>query len=234
MPRRMFLLAITAAAVMMTPELAAAARSEPRGATDRVRLYGDLTVDGVPLDARFLGAVVLRGDLVSPCQFTIPTVVDGMYEIYVFSERETTGCGARGARVALWTYVNDAQLYSNETFDWPGNGRTTRFDATFSTATPRGAVPELTVFSGEVDDGNGKQAAGGTRIEAHIDGTLCGVGSVRRTGSFTGYVLSVVGPASVPGCTLGATIEFLIDGRPAIATAINGAQVDGALDLTVR
>jgi hypothetical protein len=229
-----FLVACTAAAVMLTVGIAGAARSAPTGARDRLHLYGDLTVDGEPLNSRFLGAVVVRGDLVSPCQFTIPTVVDGKYDIYVFGRKETAGCGARGAQIALWTYVSETQLYTNDTFEWPGNGKTTRFDATFSAATPNGAVPELTIFSGEVYDRDGGELPGGTRIEAYVGDTRCGVGSVRRTGEFTGYVLAVVGPDSVPECALGATIEFLIDGRPAIATAINGEQVDDDLDLALR
>jgi len=80
----------------------------------------------------------------------------------------------------------------------------------------------------------GGELPGSTRIEARVGDTRCGVGSVRRTGEFTGHILAVVGPDSVPECALGATIEFRIDGRPAIATAVNSAQGDDALDLTVR
>ena len=204
------------------------------GERDRVHLYGALTVDGAPLDAEFLGAVVLRAHLVSPCQVTIPTVAGGKYDLEVFAKKETAGCGARGTRVALWTYVGETQVYSAETFEWPGNGKTARFDASFSTAAPNGGVPALTVFSGEVYDGDGSEVASGTRVEAYIGQDRCGVGSVRRGNDFSGYILAVVGPDAAPGCELGASVEFRIDGRPAAETAVNGQELDDALDLTVR
>jgi hypothetical protein len=46
--------------------------------------------------------------------------------------------------------------------------------------------------------------------------------------------MAVVGPASVAGCDLGATLRFRIDGRPAIDTARNEPGRDTALDLTLR
>jgi hypothetical protein len=51
--------------------------------------------------------------------------------------------------------------------------------------------------------------------------TLCGVASVRTSGDFTGFSLSVVGPDSVAGCARGATVTFRVDGRPAATTAVN-------------
>ena len=76
-------------------------------------------------------------------------------------------------------------------------------------------------------------AAGGTRIEAFVGGTRCGVASVRRTGSFSGFSLDVVGPDSVPGCTGGATLRFRVGGHPAIDTAVNAVDGRPSLDLTL-
>jgi hypothetical protein len=57
---------------------------------------------------------------------------------------------------------------------------------------------------------------------------------VRRTGSFLGYIVDVVGPESIPGCARDATISFRVNGRPAIETATNGSRESrGLTDLTV-
>ena len=58
--------------------------------------------------------------------------------------------------------------------------------------------------------------------------------SVRRTGSFSGFILEVVGPDSVPGCARGSTITFRVNGRRALDTAVNEPDRSGTLDLTVR
>lgn len=229
MRRLVIACALAVVTVAMGPAAAA-----PSGERDRVHLFGSLSVDGAPLDAEFLGAVVLRANLVAPCQVTIPTVASGKYDIEVFAKKETAGCGARGARIALWTYVGETQVYTVETFRWPGNGTTARFDASFATATSNGGVPTLTVFSGEVRERDGSEVASGTRVDAYIGEERCGVGSVRRGADFNGYIVAVVGPDATPGCKLGAPIEFRIDGRPASETATNGRELDDALDLTVR
>jgi hypothetical protein len=57
---------------------------------------------------------------------------------------------------------------------------------------------------------------------------------VRRTGNFSGFILNVAGPASVPGCARGATLTFRIDGRPALETAVNRPGAQPTLDLTLR
>ena len=63
--------------------------------------------------------------------------------------------------------------------------------------------------------------------------TRCGVTSVRRTGSYSGFTLNVVGPDAVPGCVRGATITFRVSGRRALDTAVNDPRRSGSLDLTV-
>lgn len=98
----------------------------------------------------------------------------------------------------------------------------------------RRAVAYKTEFAGEVFTPDGRQLPGGTRVDAYIGERRCGVASVRRTGSFSGFILYVVGPDSVPGCTAGGTIRFRAGGRPVLDTAVNEAERSGRLDLTVR
>jgi pimeloyl-ACP methyl ester carboxylesterase len=211
------------------------AADEVRGARSRAILRGNLTLDGEPFDAEFLGATVQRNGMTSPCQYTLPTVDNGRYEITVFADAEVRGCGAKGAQIVLWTYSEDEQLFTTETLPWPGNGRTATIDAHFSTAQPHGAAPPRVELAGEVYDRAGNHLPAGTRVEAYVGETRCGIGTVRRTGSFAGYLLAVAGPASIPGCERGATLTFRINGRPAVETAVNerGGRED-LMDLSLQ
>ncbi|MGZ4689948.1 MAG: hypothetical protein ACXVKA_02985 [Acidimicrobiia bacterium] len=190
------------------------------GARRRVVVHGRLTVDGRPFDARWVGAVVSRDGLVTPCQYTLPSVNRGRYTITVLASSDSTGCGAPGAKVLLWTFSGETQLWSVDELTWPRTRRV-RFDASFSSTAPAGASVPTTEFSGEVFRSNGRRVAPGTKVAAYIGTTRCGVASVRNGGSFFGYILSVVGPGSIPGCTTGATIQFRVNGRPATETAVN-------------
>jgi hypothetical protein len=204
------------------------------GARDRVVLRGSLTVDGAPLDAQFLGAVVLRDGLTAPCQLTLPPVANGTYEITIAADAEVRGCGGPDARIVLWTFAQNQKLYSREAAAWPGGGRQATFAATFSTTAPQGVAPPTIDFSGGIYRPDGRHLPPGARVEAYVGDTLCGVGSVRRTGSFLGYILDVAGPESVAGCTRGAKIEFRVDGKAAVETAVNGPRSNGSMtDLTV-
>jgi hypothetical protein len=203
------------------------------GFDDRVVVRGRATVDGAPFDARFLGATVERNGLITPCP-GLTAVKDGRYEITVMADAEAKGCGANGAQIILWTFVDDEQLHSTETVRWPGNGRTATFDARFSTAAPDGAAPQTVGFVGEVYDRHGRHLPPGTRVEAYVGDTRCGVASVRRTGSFSGYSLGVVGPDSVAECAAGATLTFRIGGKPAAETAVNEPGSERSLDLSPR
>jgi len=192
------------------------------GAADRVVVRGTLTIDGQPFDADFLGAVVRKDGLTTPCQVNIPIVIDGAYEITVYSDTESAGCGQTDAEVYLWTFTRDQYFYTSQPLPWSGNGVDARFDADFSTADPEGAVPEVTQFFGEAFEEDGTRLPAGSRVEAYIGEALCGVASLRGSGSFGGYVISVAGPDEVPGCDLGATITFNVDGRTARQTRVNG------------
>jgi dienelactone hydrolase len=213
-----------------TPEADAVA-----GAEDRVVVRGTLRLDGATFDARWVGAVVLRDGLAAPCQYTLPQVEDGRYEITVAGDAESNGCGAPGAEILLWTFVGGQRLSTLETVAWPGDGGAVTFDGTFSASSPEGKSRAVTELIGEVFDRGGDHMAPGTRVEAYVGDVLCGVASTRRTGSFSGFILSIVGPESVAGCELGATVMFRVDGQEAAQTAVNGGdEPSETLDLTIR
>jgi hypothetical protein len=201
------------------------------GAGQRVVLRGTLTLDGAPFDAKYLGAVVERNGLITPCQYTLSSVTNGKYEITVLADAESSGCGAPGASMLLWTSTQNARLYSSQATPWPRNHHAT-FDATFSAATPRGAVPPISEFTGTVSRRNGHELPAGTRIDAYVGDTRCGVASTRRTGNYSGYILNVIGP-SVPGCEPDAALTFKINGRPAPNTATNDLRDGRTLNLTL-
>jgi pimeloyl-ACP methyl ester carboxylesterase len=196
------------------------------GAADRVLVHGGLTLDGAPFDARFLGAIVRRGGLVTPCQYTLTSVDSGRYEIKVLADAEASGCGAPAAEILLWTFARSQRLFSRESLPWPGDGATATFDASFSVSAPDGGAPPTTDFIGEVFRRDGERLPPGTRIEAYAGDVRCGVASTRRTGNYSGYILSVVGSESVAGCDREGKLTFRIDGQRATGTPGGGHTLD--------
>jgi len=116
-----------------------------------VTIRGRASLDGEPLDARWMGAVVRRDGLVTPCNVTLPPSDNGRYEIGVYADGASAGCGGPGSDVLLWTYAGDRKLYATETVPWPNTG-SVGFDVEFATTDPLGAGPAITEFSGEVYD----------------------------------------------------------------------------------
>jgi pimeloyl-ACP methyl ester carboxylesterase len=204
-----------------------------KGAHDRVRLRGTVTRDGKPFDANTLGVEVRRDGLTTPCQYTLASVTNGRYRITVQSDTEASGCGAPGTDLVLWTFVDGERLYSSEAVRWPGDGHTKTFDAQFSTSEPDGVGAPPTGFAGEVYRRDGTKLGPGTRVEAFVGDTRCGVTSVRRTGNFSGFTLIIAGPETVPACAPGATLTFRINGKPAVETKINDGDDRGSLDLSL-
>jgi len=203
------------------------------GASDRATLSGAATLDGRPFDAQYMGVVVIRPDgLVTACQLTLPTIANGRYEIGVLADAEGAGCGAPGARVVPWTFAKNEIIHSMNAVPWPGNGQRATANLTFASAAPDGAKPPLTQFSGDIYNATGDALSGGTKVEAFVGDTLCGVASTRYTGSFTGYILSVVGPTSVAGCAKGAPLQLRVDGKPVAKTATNDLKSHESFDLT--
>jgi hypothetical protein len=208
------------------------------GEDARVTLRGELSLDGAPLNAEFIGARVIRDRLPAACQGNIPAAVDGRYEITVVADEEVRGCGADGSEILLWTFVDGQYLFARELVGWPGDGETLTFDATFSRRNADGASSPVTEFKGELLDRAGRHLPGGTVLEAYAGDTLCGVTSMRY-GNVTEqlYTLIVAGPDLVPACSEGARLTFRIDGEPASETAVNDLGRGSAgheLNLTVR
>ena len=192
----------------------------PGAAGDRVVVGGDALLDGKPFNSRFVGAVVLKAGLVTPCQHTLPPVVNGHYTITVLAETESSGCGEPGAQIVLWTSAHDKILFSTNTLSWPGNGRATTFAARYSTSAPAGAAPTTAQFNGGVFGADDQPLRAGTRVDAYVGSTRCGTASVRSSDDFTGYILSVVGPDSIAGCTRGVALTLRVNGRVAVHTRV--------------
>jgi hypothetical protein len=212
---------------------AGAAAAVPKGSSDRVVIRGRATLDGVPFDATYIGAVVKGHGLVTPCQLALPDVRNGQYEITVYARTEAAGCGQPGAEIFLWTFVQDQIIFSSESVRWPGNGAAATFIPTFSIASPSGGVGPIMGLAGEVLDRHRRRQPPGTRVEAYIGTTRCAVASIRRTGNFTGFSIDVVGPHSVPGCSLGGTITFRVNGRRALETSLNEPGRGASLNLSL-
>jgi pimeloyl-ACP methyl ester carboxylesterase len=205
----------------LSPRPGTPAADRVPGAAARVKLHGRLLVDGAPFDATYLGAIVVRDGLRTPCQYTLVPVVDGTYEITVLGDAEASGCGAVGGQILLWTFTGGTTLHTLAALPWPGDGASAEFDSEFSSASPGGGWPPTSDFAGEVVDLDGRHLPGGTRIEAYVDTTRCGVASVRRTGSFAGFSLSVVGPEVIGACATGAPLRLVVDGQPSPTVAVN-------------
>jgi hypothetical protein len=183
-----------------------------------------------------VGAVVLADGLVTPCQTALPPVAGGRYSVSVFTDTASAGCGQAGSEVALWIYANDQILYSTNTMPWPADEESqATFDATYEAATPDGATPEVAQFQGGAFAADGRALRTGSLVEAYIGDTRCGVASVRASTQFRGYIISVVGPDSIEGCTRGVPIEFRLDGEPATPTGVMNTPPgrDDTLDLEV-
>jgi hypothetical protein len=206
---------------------------EVPGAGERVVLRGRGRLDGAPFDARFTGAVIVREGLSAACQYTLQPIVGGRFELTVLADEEASGCGRPGSEILLWTFVDDERLFATEALPWPGGGRTD-VEVDWASGAPQGAAAVTTDYNGELYGRDGRRVPPGTQVEARVGRTRCGVASTRRTGSFEGYVLTVAGPDAVSGCRTGAPLTFLIDGRHAVETAVNGEPNEGALDLTAR
>ena len=131
--------------------------------------------------------------------------------------RSRAGCGAPGAEIVPWVYAHDRYIYSTNSLPWPDNGSAATFAPTYSSSTPAGAAPVLAEFTGAVYKADGVPVSAGTRVEAFVGTTRCGVASVRNTIDFNGYVLAVVGPESIPGCHRGAPVTFRVDGQAGAA-----------------
>jgi hypothetical protein len=214
------------------------AASSPSAGGDALILSGNVTLDGTPAEAQFLGARVVRADgLAAACQQTIPSVSAGRYQVGVLPDADVGGCGLAGARVVLWIFAHGRFFYSGETLPWPDEPGATAFDASFSTADPAGATAPATEFKGHLFAHNGAPLPGGTVVEAYAGDLRCGLTSLRAGDEVERfYTLIVAGPAAVPGCTEGARLSFRLNGEPAAESAVSDLAAGSAgheLDLTL-
>jgi hypothetical protein len=224
---------VAVVAVLLVSAFGRDADAARTGTGDRVVVRGRASLDGASFDAQYLGAVVKRHGLVTPCQRALPRVRDGRFAIPVLARAEASGCGAAGSRIFLWTFVQDQIVYSGQSVRWPGAGKTARFDPGFSISAPTGGVGPIVGFAGEIFDARSRRLPPGARVEAHIGETLCAVATTRRIDNFTGFSIDVVGPDSIPGCAIGATITFRVDGRDANETAVNQSGQGASLNLSL-
>jgi hypothetical protein len=208
---------------------AASTATEPRRSGPAVA-HGTARLDGRRFDARWIGAVVRRDALITPCQAELSRIRDGRFGVTVFGAGQA-GCGGPGTSVRFWTF-RDEQIFNDRWVPWSRLAAPVALR--FSTADPDAGVPVRTELSGRVFDADGRRVPLGTRIEAHIGATTCGVASVRAGGGFRGYIMNVVGPDAIPACVAGATISFLVGEQPAVETAVNGRSERGLFRLTVR
>ena len=125
----------------------------------------------------------------------------------------------------------------------------------FTTSNPLGAATPTTDFAGEVRDTAGDRLTSGALVEAYVGETLCGVATVHSgnvlfpeltdlidtvgeaafgSEPFRGFVISVVGPESIPECLAGAEITFRVDGHETEQSKRNSPEESGSLDLTIN
>lgn len=201
-------------------------RQVPRAGAVVVR--GTARLDGHAFDARWIGAVVRRHGLVTPCQVTLPRVRGGRFAVPVFLRRASAGCGGAGSEVLLWTF-RDRQLFADRWIPWGRVAHPVR--VRFTASAPTGAVPPRTEISGRAFGTDGRPVPIGTRITARVGTTTCGIASVRAGGGFRGYILNIVGPESISTCAAGAVITFLVGDARASQTAVNGQSRRGLLRL---
>lgn len=217
----------------LLPRAGSDAEQQVPGFDARLALGGTLSVDGEAFDAAFLGATVLRNGLAAACQVGLVPVRQGKYQLEVLADAESAGCGAPDSELLLWTHTQGQFLRTTTSFAWPATGASAAFDASFSSAKPQGVAPVFRELRGEAFHEDGNTVAPGTRIEARIGDVVCGVASTRRTGSYEGFVLHVVGPDSVPGCELGAPLSFWVGNARARETGVNDSSQPEVLDLTI-
>jgi len=208
---------------------AGSAATPPERPNRVVVVRGTARLDGRAFGARWIGAIVRRRGLVTPCQATLPPVRAGRFTVPVFRRAASAGCGAPGSEILFWTYRGE-RLFADRWQPWASTGDAMR--VRFSARRPQGAAPPVTELSGRAFDARGRPVPLGTRIEARVASTVCGVASVRTGGGFRGYILNVVGPESIPACRSGATLSFRIGDQPAAQTAVNGTSQRGLFRLS--
>ena len=202
------------------------------GAGERATLRGAITVDGIPANGRFFWIEVEKGGLRSLCSFAADVVRGGEYERTVASATEAAGCGGEGSMLYGVIWENNDRRFSAP-IAWPEGGGNVAVDLTFTTSNEPTAAGHRTPVYGTALDAEGNHLTPGTRIEAYIGETLCGVGSLTPVVmDFSGpdsYDVLVAGPEAVAGCARDGAIRWRVNGADVGQTATNngdGQNVD--------
>jgi pimeloyl-ACP methyl ester carboxylesterase len=222
----------------LAPRLGSPEAEAVPGAGERITVMGTLTVDGEPLYGTLSRVMVQKDGIERRCDYGGVRVPEGRYEVTVAGDGEARGCGSPGAQLFFVVSWEGARLVSQETADWPSDGKELIFDATFSSTDPLGVGKPATFFAGSVLDASGESLPTGTVVEAYAGETLCGVSSLAPLpmgpGDPTTYVMGVAGPESVEGCDAGADVSFRVNGQPVEQTATSDlAEGQHLVDLTV-
>ncbi|MGQ0832305.1 MAG: hypothetical protein ACT4OV_11560 [Microthrixaceae bacterium] len=178
-------------------------------ADDTIDVSATATLDGQPLEATFLGAIVLDHGLSTPCNAELPAVVGGQIDLKVFNDKAIAGCAAPERSLVLWTFVGETRIASKRAIPLDGAdlaGITVEFDSD----RPQGAAPASADYYGEVVDEHGERIGPGHRIEVRIASARCAVTSTRRDSTF----IVAIAIESVPGCTPGRNATVYVDGAP--------------------
>jgi len=217
----------------LAPRLGLPEADAVAGAGERLTLSGRIAIDGTPSDdGRFLWFEANNSGMRVLCSFPGDVVRGGEYERTVASAEEAAGCGETGSAIYGVIWEQDALRFSAPIVWQPGGGSMVT-DLAFSTTAAVIIPADDTPVYGTVLDAHGEHLGPGTRIEAYIGETLCGVGSLTPVVmEFSGpdsFDVLVAGPESVAGCERNAKVRFTVDGREVAATAINnifGQNVD--------
>ena len=195
----------------MVPRLGSAEADALPGASGRVTVRGNITLDGAAYQPTYLAAVVLREGLVIECSFEPYAYQRGEYALTVAAEAERSGCGSSGSIVRLVTFDKGRFLLSKESFEWPP-GRSVTLDASFASSDPS---PQLALFVGDVVGASGINIIGSGTVVATVGAEVCGLGSFPKVGRLSDtFRLFVVGPALKSGCTANVAVSLSIDGTP--------------------
>ncbi len=205
--------------------------AERQSEQQTVTVTGRALLDGQPLDADFIGAVVVDDGLVTPCQAVLPAITNGEVSLPVYTAGGAAGCLRDGTQLAVWTYVGEQEIFA-EAIDVRSTRDLGPIELAFSTDHPHADVPPTTGFSGELFDAAGARMTTG-RVEARIADQLCGVASNRNHGSFDGYIIGVLRTDAAGRCPEDGLITFTVDGRRAEPSIPNTPGRRDALDLTV-
>jgi hypothetical protein len=209
------------------------------GASERVTVRGDVTMDGRPAaDGIYLWFEVREDGLTAACSFAGEPVKDGRFERVIASGNEVRGCGTAGASIYAVTFGSDHVLYSSPV-TWPAAGGDVVLQADFVRDAPATRDARVTPIFGSVRNADGTRLPPGTVIEAVAGDAVCGRTSIppviMQFSSPDEYGLLAAGPDAVPGCVQDAALTLRVNGEPVDGAVTNDLEfTTHRMDLVVR